>query len=189
MENSMKLFLDWLQVPTLWSAISSFFIMSALAFIPAVPIPLIASIIAVNYPFIVALLISLGGTLFGSICFYYLARYSLQNYALRKITQWKSIDGFFNLLERNGFLAILIGRLVPIMPSAVINAIAGVSKIKFMSFFVATLIGKFPTMLAFTLVGSQFEEQKIITTIFVLLYLLVLIMLAIKLKQKWSNNS
>lgn len=185
----MKTFLDWLQVPTLYSAITGFLIMSVLAFIPAVPIPLFASFIATNYPFIVALLISLGGTIFGSICMYYLARYTFQNYALRKITQWKSINGFFNLIERNGFLAILIARLIPIMPSAIINAIAGVSKIKFSSFFLATLFGKFPTMLAFTLAGSQFEQQKIITIIFVLLYLLVLFLLSSKLKHKWSNNS
>ncbi|MEQ6353191.1 VTT domain-containing protein [Lysinibacillus sp. M3] len=184
----MKVLLDWLQVPSLWSAITSFFIMSALAFIPAVPIPLLASIIASSYPFIIALIISLGGTLFGSICMYYVARYVLQKYALRKITQWKSIHGFFDLLERNGFLAILIGRLIPIMPSAAINTIAGVSKIKFFSFFFATLIGKFPTMLAFTLAGAQFEEQKLITTLFVLLYLFVLIMIAFKLKHKWSKN-
>lgn len=118
--------------------------MAMLAFVPAVPIPLVAGIVGAAYPFPVALFICLGGTIFGSICMFFLCRYVFQRIALKQVRKWQRLDGFFQLLERNGFLAVLIGRLIPIMPSAAINAIAGVTKVRFGSFLLATTIGKFP---------------------------------------------
>jgi uncharacterized membrane protein YdjX (TVP38/TMEM64 family) len=47
-------------------------------------------------------------------------------------------------MERSGFLYVLFGRLIPVIPSSLINMGAGVSKIRFRPFLFATLLGKFP---------------------------------------------
>ncbi|KOS68674.1 hypothetical protein AEA09_09050 [Lysinibacillus contaminans] len=184
----MNNLLDWLQHDTWLTRVSSFFIMAMLAFVPAVPIPLVAGIIGTTYPFPVALFISLGGTVFGSICMFFLCRYAFQRIALKQVQKWQRLDGFFQLLERNGFLAVLIGRLIPIMPSAAINAIAGVTEVRFRSFLLATTIGKFPTMMAFTLAGAQFEENQYLTGMMIVLYVLVIFLLGLKLKNKWARG-
>ena len=184
----MNELLDWLQHDSWSTRVTSFFLMALLAFLPAVPIPLVAGIIGTAYPLPVALFISLGGTVFGSICMFFLCRYAFQRIALKQVQKWQRLDGFFQLLERNGFLAVLIGRLIPIMPSAAINAIAGVTKVRFRSFLLATTIGKFPTMMAFTLAGSQFEENQYVTGMMIVLYVIVLFLLGSKIRKKWTRG-
>ncbi|MFJ7953870.1 VTT domain-containing protein [Lysinibacillus sp. NPDC096418] len=95
---------------------------------------------------------------------------------------------FFQLLGRNGFLAILISRLIPIMPSAAINAIAGVTKVHFGSFFLATALGKFPTMLAFTLRGARFGKNQLLIGIMIGLYVIVIFLIGLKLRNKWARG-
>lgn len=179
---------DWLHHDAWLTSVTSFLLMAMLAFVPAVPIPLVAGIIGATYPFPVALFISLGGTVFGSICMFCLCRTALQQIALKQVRKWQRLDGFFQLLERNGFLAVLIGRLIPIMPSAAINAIAGVAKVRFGSFLLATTLGKFPTMMAFTLAGSQFEENQYITGMMIVLYVIVIVLLGSKVRTKWTRG-
>ena len=184
----MNNLLDWLQHDSWITRGSSFFLMAILAFIPAIPIPLVAGIIGTTFPFPMALFISLGGTVFGSVCMFYLCRYGFQRIALKQVQKWQRLNGFFQLLERNGFLAVLIGRLIPIMPSAAINAIAGVTKVRFRSFLLATIIGKFPTMMAFTLAGVQFEKNQFLTGMMIVLYVVVIFLLGLKLKNKWKKG-
>lgn len=180
--------LEWLQNDTWITRTGSFFLMAILAFVPAFPIPLVAGIIGTTYPFPIALFISLGGTVFGSICMFFLCRYALQRMALKQVRKWQRLDGFFQLLGRNGFLAVLIGRLIPIMPSAAINAIAGVTEVRFASFLLATTIGKLPTMMAFTLAGAHFDKHQYLTGMMVVLYVFVLFLLGLKLKNKWTRG-
>lgn len=184
----MNELLNWLQHDAWLTRVTSFLLMTVLAFIPAMPIPFVAGIIGTAYPFPVALFISLGGTVFGSICLFYLCRYAFQGIALKQIQKWKRLDGFFHLLERNGFLAVLVGRLIPIMPSAAINAIAGVTKVRFRSFFLATAIGKCPTMIAFTLAGTQFEENQYVTGMMIGLYVIVIVLIGFKVRNKWTRG-
>lgn len=184
----MNELLEWLQHDAWSTSITSFFLMAMLAFIPAVPIPLVVGIIGAAYSFPVALFISLGGTVFGSICMFFLCRYAFQRIALKQVRKWQRLGGFFQLLERNGFLAVLIGRLIPIMPSAAINAIAGVTKVRFRSFLLATTMGKFPTMMAFTLAGSRFEENQYITGMMIGLYVIMLVLLGLKVRNKWKRG-
>lgn len=179
---------DWLQYDTWLTRITGFLLIAMLAFVPAAPIPLVAGIVGATYSLPVAMCISLGGTIFGSICMFGLCRTAFQRIALKQVQKWQRLDGFFQLLERNGFLAVLIGRLIPIMPSAAINAISGVTKVRFGSFLLATTIGKFPTMMAFTLAGSQFKENQYITGMMIGLYVIVIILLGSKIRTKWIRG-
>ncbi|WP_431028344.1 TVP38/TMEM64 family protein [Lysinibacillus sp. LZ02] len=174
---------------SLFTAWFGFVLMTVLAFVPAMPIPLIASAIGAQYSIPIALLINLGGTVCGSVLMFITCRYFLQDWALRKVSKWHSVTGFFHLLERNGFLAILIGRLIPVLPSAGVNMIAGVSMISLGAFFFATILGKLPTILAFTLAGNQFEDNELSTVILILLYLGILFIVGYKIKRHWSERA
>lgn len=44
-------------------------------------------------------------------------------------------------IEKSGFLYVLAGRLIPVMPSSLINIAAGVSSVKYTHFIVSTAIG------------------------------------------------
>lgn len=106
--------------------------------------------------------------------------------ALRKIERWAKVEGFLNLLQQNGFLAVLIARIIPVLPSAAINMFGGIAGISFSSFFVATVLGKFPTMLAYTLAGHNIANDRWLTVIWVSLFSGVLFLIGVQLKKKWS---
>ena len=56
---------------------------------------------------------------------------------------WQSekYDKYLQKIENNGFLYILIARLIPIMPTSVINVAAGLSTIKLKQYVAATFVG------------------------------------------------
>ena len=58
-------------------------------------------------------------------------------------------------LEKNGFKAILILRLIPITPFDAVGYIAGVSSIKFKDYILGTLIGIVPSALAYNFLGDS----------------------------------
>ncbi len=64
---------------------------------------------------------------------------------------------FMHLIKDNGFLASLIVRIVPTGPFVVVNLAAGVTRMKFSSFFLGTGIGIIPKI---ALVASVSEGVK-----------------------------
>jgi phospholipase D1/2 len=67
------------------------------------------------------------------------------------------IDHFLHRASRHGFLTVLSARILPIAPFTVVNLLVGASAIRFGDFFLATLIGRIPGIVALTLLGVQLE--------------------------------
>jgi len=65
---------------------------------------------------------------------------------VQRIVKGKAKD-FQEKLDRNGFKAILLIRLIPVLPWEVVNYASGLSKIKYRDYILATLIGIFPSVL------------------------------------------
>ncbi|MBM7837288.1 putative membrane protein YdjX (TVP38/TMEM64 family) [Alkalihalobacillus xiaoxiensis] len=71
-----------------------------------------------------------------SLIAFLLYRYWLQSFVHRKVKrEW------MKSLENNGFWFVTISRLIPVMPSSLINLAAGSSSIRVMTFSTATLLG------------------------------------------------
>jgi len=56
-----------------------------------------------------------------------------------------------------GFFTVLLLRLAPMAPFSAVNLVIGASRIRFISFLGATLIGIAPGILALVLFGEQFD--------------------------------
>lgn len=61
-------------------------------------------------------------------------------------------------LTDGGIVAIATIRVVPVAPFTVINLVAGASRIRFRDFLIGTAAGMAPGILAFSLLGHQFER-------------------------------
>lgn len=181
--------IDSLQGDSPYVAVVSFFIMIVLAFVPAMPIPVIAGIVGAKFPFWLALLINLGGTVIGCIGMFLLCRYFLQRWSRNILLRYQTATSFLTLLDRNPFLAVLIARLIPIMPSAAVNAISGITTMPLVAFTMATLLGKLPGMLTFTFAGAQVEDSTVSTIIIIGLYLLVIGLVAKKIRARNGNRA
>lgn len=74
---------------------------------------------------------------------FFLTRYWLQSWLMRKVR-----SSIKERITRDGMIYVLVCRLIPVMPSSLINMAAGASSIRFLHFFVGTLIGNLLFMAA-----------------------------------------
>lgn len=76
------------------------------------------------------------------------------------------------MVTRNGFVAILVLRLLPWVSSALLNYVAGFTGIRFRTFMAATAVGKVPLIGAFTLLGDNLgsaNRQVVMVSIVILI--------------------
>jgi uncharacterized membrane protein YdjX (TVP38/TMEM64 family) len=89
------------------------------------------------------------------------------------------LDRIIQPAARHGILTVLIVRLLPVAPFTLVNLFIGASTIRFRDFFLASLIGRIPGIVALTLFGVQLENalRTPVTRNFVLLGLIILLIL------------
>ena len=61
---------------------------------------------------------------------------------------------------RKGFIIMLIARMVPYLPSAVMNAVGALSSIRFRDYVLASLVGKFPSTGIEAIIGHDLIMQQ-----------------------------
>ncbi|WP_336046637.1 TVP38/TMEM64 family protein [Solibacillus ferritrahens] len=182
-----QLILDLVQNENPYAWLYQFLIMLLVSMIPFAPIPVLAAFIASNYDFIPGLMINLLGTTTGSILLFLLSKNLFRSVALKYLTKHQYLAKYVELIQTNGFLAVLLGRLIPILPSAGVNLIAGISNVHVIAFIAATILGKLPNILAFSLAGHQIASGNWDVVLIIALYLIALFLLGRKIKQKWTR--
>ena len=182
-----QLFLDIVQNESPFTWLYHFFIMALVSMVPFAPIPVLAAFIASHYDFAIGLVINMLGTATGSVLLFLLSKRLLRRVAMKYVTKRQHLTKYVELVQTNGFLAVLLGRIIPILPSAGINLIAGISNVNVVAFIAATFLGKLPTILAFSLAGHQIAAGNWNTVFIIVLYLLALFLIGRKVKQQWSR--
>lgn len=86
---------------------------------------------------------------------------------------------------RNGFMAVLIMRLIPIFPWDVVNYATGLCGIKFRDYFLASLIGTIPASFTYNLIGSSLGQPvNKIKIILIIVFVLMIALTMIIAKRK-----
>ncbi|WP_127493791.1 TVP38/TMEM64 family protein [Paenibacillus glycanilyticus] len=147
-------FLLWIQYNNNFIILFSAAVM--LAFIPVIPYGIVAGIMGLKYgPFIGGTINVLSSTIAAALLFL-LVRFLFQEQGLSYLKKFKKMEQFTGLMERNAFFAVLIARLIPFVPAAFVNIYSAISRMRFVTFIVATFVGKIPVMFVFAIVGNQF---------------------------------
>ena len=89
-------------------------------------------------------------------------------------------------LEKNGFIYVLIFRLLPIFNFDLISYAAGLSKVRLLSFFLATLIGIIPGTFAYNFLGSSIVSKDPQIIIGAIVVFLVLTIVPWYLQKRWK---
>jgi len=95
-----------------------------------------------------------GSVVAASICFY-ISRKGGRPIAIRFVSEsgMKFADNWF---DRWGGWAVILGRLLPVIPFDLISYSAGLTQMKFRSFVIPTVIGTFPRALFYAFLGTYF---------------------------------
>lgn len=177
---------DWLQTPSLWKAIVSLFVLIALAFVPLMPIAVVFGAVGFSYPLPIALLMNVVGTMLGAYLMFLLCKYGLRRYYERKIQYLKSDSKFIKLIQTNSFLAVLIARFIPILPTAIVNIVSAMFQVPMKNYLIATLLGKLPSIFMYTLVGNQLFKNNMLVWLLLIIYFIILFFFTIKYRKRFE---
>ncbi|NEU29560.1 TVP38/TMEM64 family protein [bacterium LRH843] len=164
--------------------VSSLFV-ALLVFFPVVPFPVVAGLIGSVFGILLGTSISLLGITIGMMTMFWMARYGFQDWVQKTLQKYPKAQEYESYFEQNAFIGILIVRLVPVIPSPLVNILCGISKVRWYTFLSASLIGKTPAVMIFTIAGSVFEGSKLISiSIYAVYFLIIMVLTIIYYKRK-----
>ncbi|MFD0697198.1 TVP38/TMEM64 family protein [Paenibacillus sp. GCM10027628] len=148
-------------------------------FFPFIPFVLIAgtnvAIFGIKWGFIVNYTMSC----LGAVASFYFARYYGHAWVEKKLEKLPLVSQFSKRMEKHGFLYVLLGRLIPVLPSSAINFAAGLTRVRFIQFLWGTLIGKLPIVFLESMIAHDlfhFHKNKgrllLLLVVFVVLILI-----------------
>ncbi|MGA7800032.1 MAG: VTT domain-containing protein [Gammaproteobacteria bacterium] len=118
----------------------------------AIPVTLLIVTTALVYGPLLGFVYSLLGSMLGAATTYGVGRL-LGRDAVRRLAGTR-LNELSRRLGHRGMLTVITLRIVPVAPFTVVNMVAGVSHIGFRDFFVGSLIGIMPGILAMTLFAN-----------------------------------
>ncbi|MBL5801323.1 TVP38/TMEM64 family protein [Bacillus sporothermodurans] len=145
--------------------IISLLFVALLVFFPVTPFAIVAGIIGSVFGVWTGSIISLCGSVFGSLIMFFVARYGFQQWVQKVLNKYPKAKEYESIFQKNAFIGILLFRIAPVIPAPLLNVLCGVSMIRWPIFFIATLIGKFPSIVIFTFAGSLFASNKLLSVI------------------------
>lgn len=156
------------------------------------PLPFLTFIGAAIFPFWEVLLYSLIGNMFAMTITFYLVRWLGRDYVQqfeKKYEKLKQLDLHF---EKRGFWDVMLLRFFFIIPPEAVSFFSGLSKMRFKDYFLASLIGTIPLVIAsILLVQSRLSHNLLLFIISIILLILMLILpvvLVIKLRDFVKNG-
>lgn len=128
------------------------------AFLPFLPLVVFVLANSVAYGLVKGFFYSWIGSSLGSISVFYLVRKYGHKKILQKVKNNKQVAHVTNWVDRRGFSLIFLLLCFPFSPSAVINIVAGLSKINFFKFSLAVIMGKAVMIFSIAYIGSSIME-------------------------------
>lgn len=128
------------------------------AFFPFLPLFLFVMANANAFGLWAGFLLSWIGACIGAILVFSFVRKYGQKRMLRFIKKHPKVQKLMIWVERHGFGPLFIMLCFPFTPSAIVNIVAGLSKISFAQYILAVLAGKFVMIFTISFVGSDIQS-------------------------------
>lgn len=161
------------------------------AFLPFLPLIVFVLANAAAYGLLEGFLVSWLGASIGAITVFFIVRKLSNKKWIRKIRHKKQVRVVTSWVERRGFGPIFLLLVFPFSPSAVINVVAGLSKVDMKQFALAVLLGKSVMIFSISYVGSSIMEfaENPIKTIVVIIVVILFWMLGKLVEQRIQQRS
>ncbi len=104
------------------------------------------------------MLLSWGSAMLGAALCFYIARFLGAKHVARIVSQ-PAVNKADQFIEKYGNYAILIARLIPYVPFDAVSYVAGLTRIRFLGFWLATGIGQLPATAVYTYLGNRISTH------------------------------
>lgn len=129
----------------------------ALVFVlfPVLPYKIIIGMLGFLYGPLLGFLVSWSAATIASAILYLLVRSSLQTRGRAYIARFERMEKLARFMERKPFAAILVARLIPVLPQTLVNIYPAFLSIRLSTYVTASALGKIPSMLLFAYLGNE----------------------------------
>ncbi|MDQ8739050.1 VTT domain-containing protein [Paenibacillus sp. LHD-38] len=173
---NMDVLINWIDAKENNDFIVVFVLTVGLAAVPGIPFGLVGALIGAKYGLLWGSVMNITASTLAAAFVYFLFRYLLNSLGTALVKRNTSFRRMHEFIKHHTFWALLIARIIPVMPAALINSYAGVFGLPFKIFILSTLLGKIPVMLVFAYVGSNIRSGSTAWMIVVVIYSLFLLM-------------
>ena len=138
---------------------------------PAAPIAFVPLFVALNFVVTWPLLAGAAGLIFGTAAGVPLALAGVTGAALAQMTVSRylageavgrmlprRVQGLESFLERNGWVAVMESRVVPLLPFGLVNYAAGLTRLPFRHMALGTAIGALPKVYVYVALGGSLTD-------------------------------
>ena len=110
-----------------------------------------------------------------------LLRFFFRDTAQKVIAKSKFLKSIDNYSSEKGFVVMLIARMVPYVPSGILNAVGALSALSLRDYFIASFIGKFPStgieaIIGHDMIAGDGDNTRIVI---VVIFAVILILFAL----------
>ncbi|MDO7905212.1 TVP38/TMEM64 family protein [Paenibacillus sp. JX-17] len=161
--------LDWARAPHPWPVLV--LIAACLALFPIIPYKLVIALIGYAYGAWWGAVICWIGSTAAAVLIYGAVRLAFQEQGRRYLDRIPGLGRLTDFMEKHPFGAILIARLLPIVPQPAVNVYAGVALFPFWSYTLASGIGKLPGIALYAFLGGTLLDHPVQAVILFAAYL------------------
>lgn len=101
-------------------------------------------------------------------------------------------ENLFNQMKKRGFLYVFILRLIPLVSFDLLSYAGGISKVRFQSFIIATVLGMLPGTFAYSFLGASIASGNLTMIIVAISVFVILLGITYYFRapvQKWLGLS
>ncbi|MBN2981804.1 TVP38/TMEM64 family protein [Cohnella algarum] len=161
-----------------------------IAVVPALPYGIVAAVFGAKYGLLTGSLLNIGISVLGAIILFALVRRTFSQEERAKASKVKGLHYLTDFTENHAFLTILIARLLPIVPAQAVAIFAAITKIAWIPYLSATILGKIPFLLFITLLGDRFYRYESTNEIFMIVigYGMFLAVVYVIYRRYWKSK-
>ena len=123
------------------------------------------------------IVISVAAETVGVTVSFLLLRFFFRDSAEKLIQKSKFLSSIDKYSSEKGFMVMLIARMVPYIPSGVLNAVGALSSLNLRDYFIASFIGKFPSTGIEAIIGHDAIMQQEDNTRIIIVVILAIVLI------------
>jgi|GEM_PF-301021 len=148
------------------------------AMLPVFPYLVVAAAAGALFGFKIGFLVSWLGAVCGCCIGFGVCKYLGEDWARSHVLNKYDYD-LQHITPETAFWTIATALIIPFVPTPLVNAAAGLSGIRFRTFFISILIGKIPTAVLYTGLGvSIFGMRDVRLTLIIISCIIILVALS-----------
>jgi uncharacterized membrane protein YdjX (TVP38/TMEM64 family) len=134
---------------------AAFYIAGTALFFPGLVLTLGAGFL---YGAIIGTLVVSPASVAGASLAFLIARYFARDWVTRRLKKYPQAAAIDRAIEKNGFKAVILLRLQPVLPFNILNYALGLTSIRLRDYMLASWIGMFPATVLYVYLGSVMND-------------------------------